>query len=575
MIKTQTLLSAALLAALAGVTTTAEAKKAPEGMAESTTKAFNEDAAVQTRAGRFAADGRAITLFEPAFKAVVGTPEAMAREFLAARVEQLGLKDDPSELTRMHERNDEAFHVVRFSQTLDGVPVYGSDIAVSVTPDGRIIFVSSELRPNVARVATTAARSAADLRGTVVLAFGLPAAIDEVAPRLVVFADSQPTRLAWQYQLRDSAKAGSWEVVADAATGEILASRNTEHYVDGTGTVFDPDPLTSARTTYGAGAGQLTDANDADSTGLTAQLKNVTLRDITFSGSVYSLSGPWARCEDWTAPLGGVNDCPTPATPDFSVARASQLFEGPNVYYLIDKQMRYLNETLGVTVVPNSVAGGVRFDPHGFNGQDNSSFTSATDRLQFGEGGVDDAEDSDVVIHELGHGLHDWITNGGLSQVQGLSEGVGDYFANSYNRSTGYWTPSDPQWFWMFQWDGHNQYWSGRVTNWHIGHAWPGNLGSGIHAQGQYWASCNLVAWVAIGRDKMDKAMLRGLAMTTASSNQQVAAQAVITAAATMGSAQGYTPADIAAIGAAYNTSCTYAVTVPQSDIIFQNGFDP
>ena len=221
------------------------------------------------------------------------------------------------------------------------------------------------------------------------------------------------------------------------------------------------------------------------------------------------------------------------------------------------------------------MAGGVRLDPHGWNLQDNSSFTPSTDRLSFGEGGVDDAEDADVVLHELGHGLHDWVTNGGGSQVQGLSEGVGDYFANSYNRSTGYWTPTDPQWFWMFQWDGHNQYWSGRVTNWHTNHSWPGNLGSGIHAQGQYWASCNLVAWTAIGRDKMDKAMLRGLAMTSGSSNQQVAAQAVITAAATMGSAQGYTAADIAAIGAAYNTSCTYAVTVPQSDIIFQNGFDP
>ena len=32
----------------------------------------------------------------------------------------------------------------------------------------------------------------------------------------------------------------------------------------------------------------------------------------------------------------------------------------------------------------------------------------------FGQGGVDDAEDMDVILHELGHGLHDWITNGNL-----------------------------------------------------------------------------------------------------------------------------------------------------------------
>src|SRR5690606_1435642 len=126
-------------------------------------------------------------------------------------------------------------------------------------------------------------------------------------------------------------------------TGEIIASRNTELYVDATATVFDPDPLTSARATYGAGAGQMTDAGDADSVGLTTQLQSVTLADVTFSGGVHRLEGPWARCDDWQAPFSGVNDCPTPVAADFSATRASQLFEGPNVYHLVDKQMRYLN----------------------------------------------------------------------------------------------------------------------------------------------------------------------------------------------------------------------------------------
>ena len=49
--------------------------------------------------------------------------------------------------------------------------------------------------------------------------------------------------------------------------------------------------------------------------------------------------------------------------------------------------------------------------------------------INFGEGGVDDAEDADVILHELGHGIHDWITNGSLSQVDGLSEGMADYWA--------------------------------------------------------------------------------------------------------------------------------------------------
>ncbi len=531
--------------------------------------AINANAALETAEGQFAADGRATALFQPAFRASVqGNAESMAREFTSARAAQLGIANSPATLATAYQRNDGGFAVVRFQQMLSGVPVYGSDIAVSVKPDGEVIFVSSEARPLIDAIPVEPARNAIDVRQQVVQAFGMPTARDVLEPKLMVYADAQPTHLAWVYVVRDPQKAGEWEIVADASSGEILDFRNTEYYVDGTATVFDPDPLTSARGTYGSGG--LTDASDADSAGLTAQLVNVTLRDITLSAGVYKLEGPWARCQDWATPTGGVNDCPTPVTSDFSTTRADQKFEGPNVYFLIDKQMRYLNQTLGVTVVPNSVAGGVRFDPHGFQGTDNSSFSSGSDQLQFGEGGVDDAEDADVVLHELGHGLHDWITNGGLSQTDGLSEGVGDYFANSYNRSTGHWTAADPQWFWMFQWDGHNQYWNGRVTNWNIGHSYPSNIGSGIHEQGQYWASCNLVAWVAIGRNAMDKAMLLGLAMTSGSSSQKVAAQAIINAAAT----SGYTPTQINALASAYNSSCSYNVTVPSTDLIFANGFE-
>ena len=569
MSKPSIILLASITIALGGVCGSALSAQ-PVGRALQNKPAFNATAALETAEGRFAADGRATALYQPDFRASVrGSAESMAREFMAERAAQLGIANSPATLATAYQRNDGGFSVVRFQQTLDGVPVYGSDIAVSVKADGEVIFVSSEARPSIEAIPLQPARDADDVRKQVVQVFGTPSAADVLAPRLMVYADTQPTRLAWVYVIRDAQKAGEWEIVADAGSGEILDYRNTEYYVDGTATVFDPDPLTTATATYGTGG--LTDANDADSAGLTAQLISVTLRDITQSAGVYKLEGPWARCQDWAATSGGVNDCPTPTTPDFSVTRADQKFEGPNVYFLIDKQMRYLNQTLGVTVVPHSVAGGVRFDPDGFNGDDNSSFSSGSDQLQFGEGGVDDAEDADVILHELGHGLHDWITNGGLSQVEGLSEGVGDYFASSYNRSTGHWTPADPQWFWMFHWDGHNQYWGGRVTNWNIGHTYPGNIGSSIHTQGQYWASCNLIAWVAVGRDAMDKAMLLGLAMTSGSSSQKAAAQAIINAAA----ASGYTASQINGLASAYNTSCGYNVTVPAlPDLIFKHGFE-
>ena len=47
-----------------------------------------------------------------------------------------------------------------------------------------------------------------------------------------------------------------------------------------------------------------------------------------------------------------------------------------------------------------------------------------------------------VIIHELGHAIHDWVTGENLSQVNGLSEGTGDYFAQSYSRAYGLWPRS-------------------------------------------------------------------------------------------------------------------------------------
>ena len=42
-------------------------------------------------------------------------------------------------------------------------------------------------------------------------------------------------------------------------------------------------------------------------------------------------------------------------------------------------------------------------DCHGFNGGDNSAFNPGTNppSIVFGQGGVDDAEDADVIIHGI------------------------------------------------------------------------------------------------------------------------------------------------------------------------------
>ena len=178
--------------------------------------------------------------------------------------------------------------------------------------------------------------------------------------------------------------------------------------------------------------------------------------------------------------------------------------------------------------MPHQYSGGVKGDPHGLGGDDNSHYIPSTGELAWGEGGVDDAEDEDVILHELGHGLHDWLTGGSLSQVEGLSEGSGDYWAHSYNRSTGFWDPADPQYNWMFQWDGHNEFWGGRITNYSA--TYPGGLVGQIHTDGQIWASTLMQIWEDIGRTATDLNFLEALSMTNSITSQEDAAQAFVQA---------------------------------------------
>ena len=64
-------------------------------------------------------------------------------------------------------------------------------------------------------------------------------------------------------------------------------------------------------------------------------------------------------------------------------------------------------------------------------GADNSYFSPTTkpQRIYFGEGGVDDAEDADVCVHEYAHFISYNAANGSNvgAERNSLDEGFGDY----------------------------------------------------------------------------------------------------------------------------------------------------
>jgi len=194
-------------------------------------------------------------------------------------------------------------------------------------------------------------------------------------------------------------------------------------------------------------------------------------------------------------------------------------------------------------------------DPHGLSGDDNSHFIPSSQRLAFGEGCVDDAEDADVVLHELGHAIHHWVTGLKSSSSQGLGEGSGDYWAMSYSRSLNQWATSEPQYNWMFSWDGHNECWAGRITNYATKYSSSISNTANIHRDGQIWATSLMRIYNRIGKEKTDRIFLEGLSMTNSSSNQQTAAVAVRQAAIDMLGTFGFSCTDVNIITEELTTS--------------------
>jgi PKD repeat protein len=511
-----------------------------------------------------------------------GTPESMAMYYIAQESETFGIKKNEIVNLRHHAtRTTNAGSVVRYRQYSGNYPVNKGELTISISPQNKVVYVmnSYEVNVNMANVQPTVSEANAYQIAIDYLKVTTPVSFSD--SRLMVYKNSKMTRLAHEVTIQSDIPVGEWHVFVDARTGEIFKAVDMAHYycdhkdgkhdetcnhddkkpavenerfmmANGTGMVFNPDPLSSNTVAYGTSG--YVDGNDANTTELNNARFSVVLRDITLSSGTYSLIGPRAEIVDHESPYDGLY---SQASSAFNFTRFDAGFEAVNTYYHIDYLMGYINDDLGCNVLPYQYSGGVQFDPHGLSGSDNSHYTSGAGRLAFGEGCVDDAEDSDVIHHELGHGLHDWVTSGGLSQVNGLSEGCGDYVAQSYNRgisiANNYWTSADPAWNYVFNWDGHNTCWNGRITNY--GATYPGGLVGQVHTDGQIWASCLMTVWDEIGQQRMDKIFYEGLGMTNGSSNQNDAANAVYQAAINL----AYTASEINDIHAGL-TACGYTL---------------
>ncbi|MDX2473638.1 MAG: proprotein convertase P-domain-containing protein, partial [Candidatus Krumholzibacteria bacterium] len=114
-------------------------------------------------------------------------------------------------------------------------------------------------------------------------------------------------------------------------------------------------------------------------------------------------------------------------------------FQEVNVYYHINEFQEYFQNTLGIMNARARVT-----DTYAHQGtDDNSDYSPSQDRIRYGDGGVDDSDDGEIVLHEYGHAVHNDIVPGFVyaAETGAISEGFGDYFGATYgdNALVGEW----------------------------------------------------------------------------------------------------------------------------------------
>jgi hypothetical protein len=222
--------------------------------------------------------------------------------------------------------------------------------------------------------------------------------------------------------------------------------------VQGVGRAWDVDPLTALNDSVPL-------VGNSPASAFTPAYANYVLNDITQSGSVYSLVGPWVQIVDWDPPASMPT---TTSDGKWTGNRGEQAFMDAMIYLYLDYQQRYL-QFLGYTGSSGIQERSIAVDANGANGQDNSYFSPASNRMAFGWGGIPDPEDAQVIFHEYGHAMQYAIL--GSTWVGGdtgaMGEGFGDYMAFSYRYSRPTGRTFQP--LHIFNWDG--TVWGGRDAN--------------------------------------------------------------------------------------------------------------
>jgi zinc metalloprotease ZmpB len=267
----------------------------------------------------------------------------------------------------------------------------------------------------------------------------------------------------------------------------------------GTASVFVSNPVEDLNNQ------SLRDQKDSAAAVPAAAYHTVTLTDLDGSGF---LRGRWAEI------IGETGNPAYSPTNTFFYNRSQDEFEQVMAYFWITESQKYIQSLgFGSTLRPvNNEPQRLRINQYGI---DNSFATTHKDEIRLGKGGVDDAEDGEVITHEYGHAIH-FSQNFAFASTEAgaISEGFGDYWAVTttmvVRQKLGLAPLTDPAC--VADWDATSYdptppHCLRRVDS--TLH-YPENLVGEVHADGRIWSRALWDIRNAIGNERADTVILEG-----------------------------------------------------------------
>ncbi|HEU4734327.1 MAG TPA: M36 family metallopeptidase [Kofleriaceae bacterium] len=469
-----------------------------------------------TPAVRWSAHGTPMSLFGTLSAPGAAVSAADARAFLADHAQLLQLTGDPAELEPVASVDSPLGTHVTFAQRYQGVRVFGAEIKVHFDHDGKVVALSNTSVPHLAldpRPRISAAR-ALDVALAAVPAADREDADPPEAPELVVYADAGAPVLAYRVVVPTTGP--TLQLFVSARTGAPIGEPVdiNRYFVTGTGQVFKDNAVVATQDN------NLVDGNDAASAVPSSAYSIVTLQGLSGNNL---LDGQFASGSASKRRAAGTNN-------NFIFLRDNNAFSETMAYFHIDFAERYI-QSLGFTNVNNRQ----QVFSVDRSTADNSSYSPSTKRITYGTGGVDDAEDGEVIVHEYGHSVQDNQVPGfgGTEEGGAMGEGFGDYLAGTVGSALA----GDFQLVCIAEWDA-TSYAAG------VPHClrrldstkhFPEDADGEVHDDGEMWSASLFQIRTALGAARADKLIIQAHFLLSSRANFSDGSNALVTAAINLG----------------------------------------